>query len=382
MVRLVEPGLRRNPRRAHLLVSTVLGKHIPVAPDVVIGAADRLGATVRGVLGGVPVDVLGMAETATGLGHCVATYLDAVVYIHTTRRTVPGAQIFATFEEGHSHATTHTLLPHHPAMLTGDRPLVIVDDETSTGATALAAIRVLHGRHPRPHYVLASLVDMRDDAQLAAVAATAAELGTSITSVSLATGSVTLPPNLVDAVHALDAPALNPVDGVRGTCRRAEVVWPAGVPHGGRHGFLDTDRHAFDAAVDAAAGQLTGHVDPERTVVMVGHEELMYLPLRVAGGLAARGVPALFQSTTRSPAYVLDIDGYPLRRGFRFHAPELDEEAPRFLYNARPIDDPASDPLIVLMIDAPADTAQLTRPGGVLDVLNAAGHDVLTVVVR
>ncbi|MER2224183.1 MAG: phosphoribosyltransferase domain-containing protein, partial [Rhodococcus sp. (in: high G+C Gram-positive bacteria)] len=36
---LVIPGLRRNPRRAHLLVSTVLGKHVPTEPSVVIGAA-------------------------------------------------------------------------------------------------------------------------------------------------------------------------------------------------------------------------------------------------------------------------------------------------------------------------------------------------------
>lgn len=39
---LIVPGLRRNPRRAHLLVSTVLGKHIPADPAHVRSAADRL----------------------------------------------------------------------------------------------------------------------------------------------------------------------------------------------------------------------------------------------------------------------------------------------------------------------------------------------------
>ena len=39
---LVRLGLRRNPKRAHLLVSTVLGKHIPTDPVRVRGAADRL----------------------------------------------------------------------------------------------------------------------------------------------------------------------------------------------------------------------------------------------------------------------------------------------------------------------------------------------------
>ena len=39
---LVQPGLRRNPRRAHLLVSTVLGKHIAVSPTVTLGEGSRL----------------------------------------------------------------------------------------------------------------------------------------------------------------------------------------------------------------------------------------------------------------------------------------------------------------------------------------------------
>ena len=39
------------------------------------------------------VDVLGMAETATGLGHCVADHLEAPVYLHSTRRPAPPAHI-------------------------------------------------------------------------------------------------------------------------------------------------------------------------------------------------------------------------------------------------------------------------------------------------
>jgi len=35
---LVGLAVRRNPRRAHLLVSRVLGKHVPTDPRVVLGA--------------------------------------------------------------------------------------------------------------------------------------------------------------------------------------------------------------------------------------------------------------------------------------------------------------------------------------------------------
>ena len=43
---LVQLALRRNPKRAHLLVSTVLGKHVPVDPRS--RARDRAAAGTRG----------------------------------------------------------------------------------------------------------------------------------------------------------------------------------------------------------------------------------------------------------------------------------------------------------------------------------------------
>ncbi|MGA9873923.1 MAG: phosphoribosyltransferase domain-containing protein, partial [Rhodococcus sp. (in: high G+C Gram-positive bacteria)] len=95
---LVRPGLRRNPRRAHLLVSEVLGKHIPVEPAVVTDAANRLADLVLAAVGGLDVDVLGFAETATGLGHCVAAHLGAHCYLHSTRRHVPGTDVYAEFQ--------------------------------------------------------------------------------------------------------------------------------------------------------------------------------------------------------------------------------------------------------------------------------------------
>ncbi|MFD8655825.1 phosphoribosyltransferase domain-containing protein, partial [Streptomyces mirabilis] len=44
-------ALRRNPRRAHLLVSNVLGKHVPQSPSVVYGHGFALGRRVRELLG-------------------------------------------------------------------------------------------------------------------------------------------------------------------------------------------------------------------------------------------------------------------------------------------------------------------------------------------
>ena len=88
-----------------------------------------------------------------------------------------------------------------------------------------------------------------------------------------------------------------------------------------------------------------------------------------------------YQTSTRSPAYVLDEPGYPLRRGFEFPAPEGDHSAKRYLYNAV-VD--AADPRgsqVVFVCDRPADTDELYGSGGLADVLARAGHNVIVAVV-
>ncbi|MFD4352752.1 phosphoribosyltransferase [Nocardia sp. NPDC058518] len=374
---LVQPGLRRNPRRAHLLVSTVLGKHLPTDPRVVIGAGNRLGDLVREVLGDREAVVLGFAETATGLGHCVAARIDAGCYLHSTRRHESRAGTLTGFEEGHSHATSHLLQPAPAAIFANDLPLVLVDDEISTGDTAIDAVRALHAFAPRAHYVLASLVDMRTPADRTKFEAAATELGARIDTVCLASGSTELPSGLIDTVTALPDPRLNPVADRPGSYGRIPLSWPADVPEGGRHGILRSDAAAFDVALKSIADEVNTRLDAEfagRPVIVIGHEELMYLPLRLAADLADAGTPARFQTTTRSPAYVLDDPGYPLRRGFRFTAPEPDPTAQRYLYNAQW---PDADPVLLVVIDPPADTPELVAPGGLVDVLTASGADVL-----
>ncbi|WP_240508784.1 phosphoribosyltransferase domain-containing protein, partial [Streptomyces ossamyceticus] len=118
-------ALRRNPKRAHLLVSNVLGKHVPQSPAVVHGHGVALGRRVRDLLGadGARASVvLGYAETATGLGHSVADGLGDAPYLHSTRRPVDGVAQAGGFEESHSHATSHLLLPKDPELLAGTGP--------------------------------------------------------------------------------------------------------------------------------------------------------------------------------------------------------------------------------------------------------------------
>lgn len=328
----VRLALRRNPKRAHLLVSTVLGKHIPADPHLVHESGLRLGRAVARCLGESPALVLGYAETATGLGHCVAEALDAP-YLHSTRVVVDGLDPVARFEEHHSHATGHLLLPEDPGVLTGAGTVVLVDDEFSTGATALNTIAELQQMCPRPHYVIAALVDLRTEQHRDHTAKTAARLGTTVDVVSLASGSVSWPDGFPDqaATFVASAQADSPGD----PC--AEVIevpsrWR--VREGGRHGFAPGDQ----AAARTAAAEQASVIDIRGPRVLVlGTEELMYAPLLIAAELSARrGLEVRFSSTTRSPVLAWDEPGYPIRTRLTYPT----SEGERYAYNvSRDVDD-------------------------------------------
>ncbi|WP_030806049.1 phosphoribosyltransferase [Streptomyces sp. NRRL S-337] len=388
-------ALRRNPKRAHLLVSNVLGKHVPQRPDVVHGAGVGLGRRVRTLLGdeaAARAVVLGYAETATGLGHSVADGLGLAPYLHSTRRPVEGVAHQAGFEEEHSHATSHLLLPEDRQLLAGDGPLVLVDDEFSTGRTVLNTISALHARFPRDHYVVVALVDMRSDADRGRLEEFAAELGARVDLVTLAAGGVRLPEDVLDRGQALVAEyeartPLEPAapesppgsgDGGRAEVVRVDLGWPAGLPDGGRHGFTPAHRARLEAALPGLAARLAPHLDGARRILVLGNEELMYAPLRLAGALDSHlgaAAEVRFSTTTRSPVLAVDDPGYAIRTRLSFPAHDRPADGPgeRYAYNVAPGSDPARRfDAVVAVVDSHGDRPELHAPGGLLDRL--AGH--------
>ncbi|GIE78722.1 hypothetical protein Aph02nite_46720 [Actinoplanes philippinensis] len=357
-------ALRDNPRRAHLLVSPVLGKHVPADPRAVLTAGRRLGHQVRRCLRrrGVPGRplVIGLAETATALGHCVADVLGEAVCLHSTRRDQPGTVPAAEFTERHSHATRHLLVPHDPALLCDGAPVVLVDDEISTGATVADAIRVLHRLSPRRHYVVAALLDTAGPARWQALSA---ELGADITLVATARARVTLPAGVLDRGRDLGArhgtPPLTPPAAPEVT--HLALPWPAGPPPSARHGFHPADRRRLDAALP----RLAGAVPPARRLLVLGAEEHMYVPLRLAAALTGGGARVWFASTTRSPAITVDDPGYALRDAIRF--PAAGEPGTRFAYNLGGLGADA----VLLMTDQPA-----ARVDGLVRALGAVSPRV------
>ncbi|MFE0190545.1 phosphoribosyltransferase [Streptomyces sp. NPDC058989] len=416
-------ALRRNPKRAHLLVSNVLGKHVPQRPDVVHGAGFGLGRRVRELLGDEAAArsvVLGYAETATGLGHSVADGLALAPYLHSTRRPVDGVAQAGGFEEEHSHATSHLLLPEDRELLAGDGPLVLVDDEFSTGRTVLNTIKALHAHFPRERYVVVALVDMRSDADRSRLEKFAAELGARVDLVALAAGGVRLPEDvlvrgqeLVAEHEALAArgpasgsgSAAGPVGSRRADVVRIDLDWPTGLPDGGRHGFTPAHRERLEAALPGMAARITRHLDGARRILVLGNEELMYAPLRIAGALdglvtgggedagalrpdepsePAAGPGVYFSTTTRSPVLAVDDPGYAIRTRLSFPAHDRPADGPgeRYAYNVAAGTDPARRfDAIVAVVDSHGDLPELHAADGLLDRLAEHADRLLLAVV-
>ncbi|MER5523515.1 phosphoribosyltransferase [Streptomyces sp. NPDC002677] len=440
-------ALRRNPKRAHLLVSNVLGKHVPQSPAVVYGHGFTLGRRVRELLGdeeAARAVVVGYAETATGLGHSVADGVGLAPYLHSTRRPVPGVTPAGGFEESHSHATSHLLLPEDPALLAGEGPLVLVDDEFSTGNTVLNTIRDLHARYPRKRYVVVALVDMRSPADAGRLADLAGEIGASVDLVAGASGTVRLPEGVLEKGQELvakyeesaangDRPGAAPSglvaprggaahghgpaplggwtgsrlqgqrpEGARGTARPAptgpqptdngttphlthlthvDLHWPQGLPDGGRHGFTPAHRIRLETALPAMAARLAEALPPDaRRVLTLGFEELMYAPLRVARELEPL-VAAEVRYSTTTRSPVLAVDD----PGYAIRS--------RLVFPAH--DNPADGPgeryaynvagagfdAVVVFVDSAGDTPELHAPDGLLARLGAHAPHVLLAVV-
>ena len=302
---------RINPKRAFLFVSKVLGRHIPVSPSIMRHAFTDLAELVPDDLP-EPVLVIGMAETAVGLGAGVHQVLQQrypeAIYVTTTRHPVHGAPLLARFLEEHSHAQDQLLYGSPDAELQqqilNSKSIVLVDDEASTGKTFVNLIHALQqaGLNQISHVVTATLADWSSGIHIADL---------NCQSVALMTGKW----QWRDAENPIqiNMPKVDTVAfGAFATL--AQPTW-------GRLPIQDSGAHIRLA------------VQPDERILVLGSGEYVWSSFLLAEYLQQQGADVRFSAITRSPIAV----GHAIQSALAF-SDNYGLGIQNFVYNINPQD--------------------------------------------
>ena len=302
---------RINPKRAFLFVSKVLGRHIPVSPSIMRHAFTDLAELVPDDLP-EPVLVIGMAETAVGLGAGVHQVLQQrypeAIYVTTTRHPVHGAPLLARFLEEHSHAQDQLLYGSPDAELQqqilNSKSIVLVDDEASTGKTFVNLIHALQqaGLNQISHVVTATLADWSSGIHIADL---------NCQSVALMTGKW----QWRDAEHPIQI-NMPKVDTVAFGAFDTLVQ-----PTWGRLPIQDSGAHIRLA------------VQPDERILVLGSGEYVWSSFLLAEYLQQQGADVRFSAITRSPIAV----GHAIQSALAF-SDNYGLGIQNFVYNINPQD--------------------------------------------
>ncbi len=276
---LLHIGLRQNPKRGFLLISRILGKHLPVQPRQMLESYRLLASQ----LSNATTTFIGMAETATALGQGVfEAYAERqpsdVRYISTTRYPLDFPTL--TFEETHSHAPSHYLhlTPENKAFFLKTTRLVLVDDEISTGQTLLRLARVFSQFAPKLEQIdLVSLTDFLGTQRQAVLA----QFPVPTHSVALLKAGLEFVP---DPKWRVCLPSSQPP-----------------LPHTAPHGLarVGCAPQGFVLPhINALANKIAAR---EKAVQVLGTGEFQFEPFLLALALEQLGIEVYFRATTRSP---------------------------------------------------------------------------------
>jgi hypothetical protein len=371
---LFEMAARINKKRSFLFVSKVLGKHLPIHPNKGLLTSALLAAKYYEEVNGgrcelknewlaaflesepsfegsafIPKTfaplIIGFAETATALGHAFFDCFEGADYVHTTREVLQDQPPVISFEEEHSHATSHRCyMPLQ--MVANEREIILVDDELTTGKTALNIIRSIQSRFPRKEYSVVSILDWRSEEDKQEFKKLEHLLGITIHVVCLLAGKVQVEiqneklEQRKEAYHCqkkkaqiekIFLPLLFEEAKVSSISTNGSVNSTPFLNGTGRFGISsDVNWQGHDKILEASSFLRSKRNG--KNLLCLGTGEFMYLPMKIA---AEMGDGISFQSTTRSPIFVKTETGYGAEYGLAFSNPE-DQDIAHFVYNIPP----------------------------------------------
>ena len=376
--KLFTMSARENKKRDFLFVSKVIGKHIPMIPDtlniiggilarlwvneredsvnyptddlvkslIALGISNNLGnldlgeeeniksnniasniSSSRDILS-TPIKLanktlfIGFAETATGLAQAVFKNFSNASYIHTTREKITSIEPALFFNEEHSHAVEHLIFPYEKNFFDKFQDIVLIDDELTTGKSALNLIKCLPGRS----FGIISILDWRDansykmfddekNINVRVCSLLKGEINCT-KSKDIISDAIIIPPSSTKLIPSKEL--IFPItEGIEGYNKAT-----------GRFGLSSEENSKIFKELKSIAEVLK----KERTTgncLCIGTGEFIYLPCSISSEL---GDNVYFHSTTRSPVHARNIASYGNKNKIAFKSPE-DEAITNYLYN-------------------------------------------------
>lgn len=319
-----------NPKRDFIILNTRQAKHFPSDPAASLELMEQLGRKLSGDgRAQKPTVVIGFAETATAIGAVAAGFFHDCFYVTTTREQLPDWATTISFEESHSHARHHTLCVRDEDIFRRAAQVIIVDDEFTTGNTALHLIKALDGC-------------LAPDCRVYAAALTAS--GESLDNLQ----SAGITPIVLSRQEDMTNRAL------------PECFSPDRKLHPREYGEILRRNTVFDPRLGVPADlyhaecrRLCGQIaeqftqDLTKTVEIIGTEEFCYPPLLLGKLLSGRFGRVVVHCVTRSPMLPFDSGRDPFAQPERKEYPLVnrtalksvyDPERRVYLYNTRPCD--------------------------------------------
>lgn len=318
-----------NPKRSFLFISKLLGKHLAVTPDVVKATGFMLASLKYGfenneylncIKDGIcpnyakyalddDVLVIGFCETATALGMSVAAAIEGSYYLCTTREPIIGVPELLTFEESHSHASTHHMFSNAISLNDFSR-VILVDDEISTGKSLLHLMEQISAQSNNiQEFSILTILDWRNEEQKSKFAEFGEAHGVKVNVYSLVSGYLDIEENILVYYNAWN-------DNIDATCAvqnlcafpRLSIGTNLGkidyLTHTGLLGITYKDICSIEAYAQDAAIKISKDLGTSaRSILVLGHGENIYIPSRVASALQSLGYETEFKTTSRTPIY-------------------------------------------------------------------------------
>jgi len=305
-----------NPNRDYLFVNKYQAKHYPVKSHNTLQLFSELYQEIKRQ---IPSDkrilVVGFSETATGIAQAIMHMalenkdLNTVFYLQTTRESINTDIQNISFEEEHSHASTQKL--YYRSDIPDYDTVLFIEDEITTGNTIVNFIEKFQKIKDSISFAAASILNWQNTKNRKIFQ----EKG--IKRIYLVSGQMRDNTPLIDLKETtLEKPRLT-----------SDVHYHLSDNLNPRTGLTKEEFLVFQ---ETALNRLTSQVSrksKKETIAVIGTEENMWLPIRLAQELDAE-----VRSTTRSPISLSSEDNYLFHNGLAL-ASAYETNRMTFLYD-------------------------------------------------